>query len=67
MPGKYSEIPVIIQSGEGNGICPESYPQRTKARNKNTKGFDMLPFRDPDIDNLRYRDLRPIRHLLRQL
>jgi arylsulfatase A-like enzyme len=35
----------------GKWHLPESYPQRTKARQKNTKGFNMLPFRDPDIDN----------------
>jgi len=35
----------------GKWHLPESYPQRTKAKHKSTKGFDMLPFRDPDIDN----------------
>jgi arylsulfatase A-like enzyme len=35
----------------GKWHLPESYPQRAKARNKNTKGFDLLPFRDPDTDN----------------
>lgn len=35
----------------GKWHLPESYPQRTKAKHKDIKGFDMLPFRDPDIDN----------------
>ena len=35
----------------GKWHLPESYPQRAKARNKVTRGFDLLPFRDPEIDN----------------
>lgn len=35
----------------GKWHLPESYPQRAKAKNKSTKGFELLPFRDPDIDN----------------
>ncbi len=35
----------------GKWHLPESYPQRVKAKNKNVKGFDLLPFRDPNIDN----------------
>jgi len=32
----------------GKWHLPESYPQRTKARNKETKGFYTLPFYNPD-------------------
>lgn len=32
----------------GKWHLPESYPQRTKARNKHIRGFDILPFKDPD-------------------
>ena len=35
----------------GKWHLPESYPQRAKAKQKNIKGFDILPFRDPDLDN----------------
>lgn len=35
----------------GKWHLPESYPQRSKAKHKNTPGFDLLPFRDPDIEN----------------
>jgi arylsulfatase A-like enzyme len=35
----------------GKWHLPESYPQRTKARQKTIKGFDMLPFHDPDKEN----------------
>jgi arylsulfatase A-like enzyme len=35
----------------GKWHLPESYPQRAKAKQKNIKGFDMLPFRDPDLEN----------------
>jgi arylsulfatase A-like enzyme len=35
----------------GKWHLPESYPQRTNAKNKEIKGFDMLPFHDPDLDN----------------
>jgi arylsulfatase A-like enzyme len=35
----------------GKWHLPESYPQRTKAVHKHTRGFEMLPFHDPDVDN----------------
>lgn len=35
----------------GKWHLPESYPQRAAAKQKETKGFEMLPFRDPDIKN----------------
>ena len=35
----------------GKWHLPESYPQRAKAKNKKVKGFDLLPFRDPNIEN----------------
>jgi len=35
----------------GKWHLPESFPQRAKARNKSIRGFDLLPFRDPDIEN----------------
>lgn len=34
----------------GKWHLPESYPQRTKARHKNIRGFDLLPFKDPDSE-----------------
>lgn len=35
----------------GKWHLPESYPQRAKARHKTARGFELLPFRDPNIDN----------------
>lgn len=35
----------------GKWHLPESYPQRAKAKQKTIKGFDLLPFRDPEIEN----------------
>ena len=35
----------------GKWHLPESYPLRSKAKHKNTAGFELLPFRDPDIEN----------------
>ena len=35
----------------GKWHLPESYPQRAKSRQKDIRGFDLLPFRDPNIDN----------------
>ncbi|NND05034.1 MAG: sulfatase-like hydrolase/transferase [Saprospiraceae bacterium] len=35
----------------GKWHLPESYPQRAKAKNKDVNGFDLLPFRDPNIEN----------------
>lgn len=35
----------------GKWHLPESYPQRARARQKDIKGFDVLPFRDPNIEN----------------
>lgn len=32
----------------GKWHLPESYPQRTKARNKHIRGFEVLPFKNPD-------------------
>lgn len=32
----------------GKWHLPESYPQRTKARIKHIRGFDLLPFKNPD-------------------
>jgi len=32
----------------GKWHLPEGYPQRSKAEYKETRGFDLLPFRDPD-------------------
>ncbi|PHN04590.1 sulfatase family protein [Flavilitoribacter nigricans] len=32
----------------GKWHLPESYPQRTKARHKFIRGFDLLPFKNPD-------------------
>jgi arylsulfatase A-like enzyme len=34
----------------GKWHLPESYPQREAAKNKEIKGFDMLPFHDPKIN-----------------
>lgn len=35
----------------GKWHLPESYPQRTKAKHRHIRGFELLPFRDPDIQN----------------
>lgn len=35
----------------GKWHLSESYPQRAKSKQKEIKGFDMLPFRDPNIEN----------------
>jgi arylsulfatase A-like enzyme len=35
----------------GKWHLPVSYPQKTNSRQKEIKGFDMLPFYDPDISN----------------
>lgn len=35
----------------GKWHLPESYPQRAKSKQKEIRGFDLLPFRDPKIDN----------------
>jgi arylsulfatase A-like enzyme len=35
----------------GKWHLPESYPQRAQSKQKQIKGFDLLPFRDPKIDN----------------
>lgn len=35
----------------GKWHLSESYPQRAKSKQKEIKGFDMLQFRDPTIDN----------------
>lgn len=34
----------------GKWHLPESYPQREAARNKEIRGFDMLPFHNPKIN-----------------
>lgn len=35
----------------GKWHLPESYPQRTNSPQKEIRGFDLLPFRDPDLEN----------------
>jgi len=35
----------------GKWHLPESYPQRAAAKQKETKGFRMLPFYDPEVKN----------------
>ena len=35
----------------GKWHLPESYPQRAASKQKAIKGFDLLPFRDPEIKN----------------
>ena len=35
----------------GKWHLPESYPQQAKARQKTIRGFEMLPFHDPEVDN----------------
>ena len=35
----------------GKWHMPESYPQRARAKHKTVRGFDLLQFRDPEIDN----------------
>lgn len=35
----------------GKWHLPESYPQRAKSKQKAIKGFELLPFQDPEIDN----------------
>lgn len=35
----------------GKWHIPESYPQRARAQKKSVRGFDLLQFRDPEIEN----------------
>jgi len=35
----------------GKWHLPDSYPQRARSKQKEIKGFDMLQFRDPEIEN----------------
>lgn len=35
----------------GKWHLPASYPQKANSRQKETKGFDMLPFYDPEVSN----------------
>ena len=35
----------------GKWHLPDSYPQRAKSRHPHARGFELLPFRDPHIEN----------------